>query len=134
VYSALGSVALNAARWADARNSYGEEQQIRVESGDNYGLAFVYANLGKLALAESGDHQQALRYVEASEALFRQFRDPVNLARALRNKAMILESAGQLVEAATAITEAYGLVPDSSPLKYSHAKEMAWIKRKATPG
>jgi len=130
VYSALGSVSLNAAQWQQARDAYEEEQQIRVASMDNYGLAFVYANLGKLVMAESANVDEALRYFAASIELLRQFRDPLNLARVLRNRSLVLESDRRYPEALDALSEAYTLLPEGSSLKVAYGKEVRRLDRR----
>ena len=132
VWNDLGAISLTAANPARAREGFEQAQKLKVVLGDNYGLAFVYANLGKLAIAESGDFERAESYYTSSLALFRQFRDRLNSARILRNVALVHELQGHSSEAAEQMSEALSTLPDDSPLAGLYQRGLERLQRLAS--
>jgi tetratricopeptide (TPR) repeat protein len=129
VWNEIAAVALYAADWGKARLALDTAQGLNIELGDQYGLAFVYANQGKLKMAESSDAEQAVRYLEASLSLFRHFRDRMNAAKVLRNLALIFEIQKDLPKAEENMRRAYEAMPEESALKPLYASELQRLQR-----
>src|SRR5262249_18761597 len=124
LWNDLGTMSLAEANPKEARAAFEQAQALKVELGDNYGLAFVYGNMAKLLVAESRDIDGAVRYCDSSLTLFRQFHDQMNVARVLHNKALLYELAGKPSDAAAHMTSASAVLPANSPLTELYAKEL----------
>src|SRR5262249_34483672 len=95
VYNDLADTYLSFWRYEEAERCYQKAQQIKVEAGDNYGLAFIYANFGNLSLKRN-DVQAALKYFTTSLNLFQQFKDRQNTAKVFRNIGIVHEHLNDL--------------------------------------
>jgi tetratricopeptide (TPR) repeat protein len=115
------SVALN--RWEEAARLYTLAQQVKIEAGDNYGLAFVYRNIASVRL-QRGDRMGARQHLEASLSLLLQFKDNVNAAVVLRGLSQITEPP----ENVELLARAVDVLPQGSPLRVSYAEELSRLR------
>ncbi len=125
----LGNLLMSFGQFDEARQTLEEAASGLAAQGDTYGLAFVYANLGKLALGTKRDPEEALRRYRAALSLFQQFRDKLNAAKVLRNIAVAAEHQGQRESAIESTARAVAGLPADSPLKVPWELELLRLRK-----
>jgi tetratricopeptide (TPR) repeat protein len=126
----LGNMLISFGDFAEAGQTLEEAAASLATQGDTYGLAFVYANLGKVAVGKHSGIEEALRHYEAALTLFQQFRDKLNAAKVLRNLAVALEHQQRIEAATESMTKALAELPEDSPLQGPWERELRGLKRR----
>jgi tetratricopeptide (TPR) repeat protein len=118
----LANLYLSFDKFQEAEINLKNALAIKIESGDKYGLAFIYSSLAKVCVYRN-DNDGAMKYLEASLQLFSQFRDSLNMAKVLRNIAHIQERLHQIENALQSLKKAAALLPDGN-LKETYSAEL----------
>jgi hypothetical protein len=126
----LANLLISLGEFEEARHILEEAAASLAGQEDIYGLAFVYANLGKVAVGKPNEIEDALYNYNAALAIFQQFRDKLNAAKVLRNLAVALKHQYRFEDAVESMNRALAELPADNPLKSSWERDLRRLSKR----